>query len=25
LEIGGAEEDITLPITVNFFWPESWT
>jgi hypothetical protein len=23
LEIGGAEEDITLPITVNFFWPES--
>ena len=23
LEIGGVEEDITLPITVNFFWPES--
>jgi len=23
LEINGVEEDITLPITVNFFWPES--
>ena len=23
LEIGGVEEDIILPITVNFFWPES--
>jgi hypothetical protein len=21
--VGGAEEDITLPITVSFFWPES--
>lgn len=22
VEVGGVEEDITLPITVNFFWPD---